>query len=103
MKAIIANKKLNTVCNNLNCSIELISYKGNGQTLKGFDLVKQYGEKLVIQAQVEPVNYSNGDKWKVQSCCDDSIKLRYFKNLSQVAKHLNTLTPIEFTGYTLRK
>lgn len=89
-----ASKSLQMLAGSINCFIELVKFTGNGQTKIGFVIVDADNNELL---ELEPVNYSNGDKWKAINKTVETNRLTYYKSLKGIDKAI-TLKP-GYTGY----
>lgn len=88
------SKSLQSLADSINCFIELVKFTGNGQTKIGFVIVDSDNNELL---ELEPVNYSNGDKWKAINKTVETHRLTYHKSLKGIHKAI-TLKP-GYTGY----
>lgn len=66
-----------------------------GPTKKGFAIVDADSNELL---EIEPVFYSNGDRWKIVNRTDERPGILYAKSLKGIDKKVGTLRP-GWTGY----
>lgn len=63
------------------CRVEVLRFKAHGQSQKGYAIVDNDNNELL---EVEPVRYSNGDRWLVRNKCLEACTAKsreYIKTL----------------------
>ena len=83
-------KSLIALSDKTRLSIAQVNFKAHGQISKGFDLMQ--ANRMLFT--IEPVNYSNGDRWKLSGIMGG---VHYFKNMRAVCKYVNSL-PIDYNA-----
>lgn len=70
-----------------------------GPTKKGFAIVDKDNNEI---AEIEPVFYRNGDRWKISNRSDEAPSLSYLKSLKGIDKKFTGKLKAGHTGYKFR-